>query len=219
MKKSFFLVLLLAAIPVIYLSFIYNQLPETVATHFGLAGKPDQFGAKSTLWFSTLIMSGISIALWLLLTNINRIDPKKSSETRKSALIKIAWVTIAFLCLFSLLIIQSSKDGKLLYGRFIFPAVGLLFTLIGNYMPQLKQNYFAGFRTPWALESEYNWKITHQVAGKYFFWGGLIIITGTLFLPQPAAMIFFLAVTLVIVAVPFTKSWQVFKEEKRKQTV
>jgi uncharacterized membrane protein len=219
MKKNFSPVLLLAAIPVIYLSAIYNQLPETVATHFSWEGNPDQFGSKSTLWLSTIVMSGIGIILWLLLTNINKIDSKRSSETRKTVLTKIAWISLAFLCLFAMLIIQSSSEGKMIYMKLGLPALGLLITLMGNYMPQIKQNYFAGFRTPWALKSEYNWKMTNQVAGKLFFWGGLVTIAGTLILPIAAAKILFISIMVVMGVASWVKSWLVFKEEKRKQTV
>ena len=221
MKKNLNLlwVMLVSVVPVIYLAVVYSSLPGTVATHFGLKGEPDRFGPKSTLWLSTGMLSLVGIGVWLLLTNVNKIDPKKSSENRKEVLSKLAWVVIGFLCLLSLIIIQSSKDGKLLYTRFIFSAVGLMFALIGNYLPKIKQNYFAGFRTPWALESEYNWKITHQVAGKYWFWGGLAMVAGTLVLPLRIGIIFFFAVALIMVAVPLVKSYKIFKEEKRKSAV
>jgi hypothetical protein len=49
--------------------------------------------------------------------------------------------------------------------------------------------------------------------------GGLLIITGTLLLPFLAAAIFFFATTTVMVVVPLVKSWQVFKEEKRKTAI
>ena len=34
-------------IPWIYLAYIWKDLPQTVATHFGLDGSPDKFGDKS----------------------------------------------------------------------------------------------------------------------------------------------------------------------------
>ncbi len=32
--------------------------------------------------------------------------------------------------------------------------VGLLFIVIGNYLPQCKPNYFVGIKTPWTLSNE-----------------------------------------------------------------
>lgn len=216
-KIRFPVALLLAVLPAAYLAIVYKQMPETVATHFGINGEPDRFGHKSELWVSTLILAAVSLLAWLLLTNINRFDPKKASENRADVLTKIAWVVTGFICLLSLMIIQSAKAGEILYIRYIFPVVGVMFAVIGNYMPKLKQNYFAGFRTPWALESEYNWKITHQVAGKYFFWGGLLIAAITLILNGVPAIIAFFAISLVMVVVPLIRSWRVFQQEKRKR--
>ena len=50
----------------------------------------------------------------------------------------------------------------------------LLFVLMGNYLSTVKLNYFVGVRTPWTLESARVWAKTHRLAGKLFFWGGLL---------------------------------------------
>ena len=37
-------------------------------------------------------------------------------------------------------------------------ALAFLITMLGNYLQNVKPNYFIGFRTPWMLESEEVWK-------------------------------------------------------------
>lgn len=59
--------------------------------------------------------------------------------------------------------------------------VGILFVVIGNYMPQLRPNYFMGIRTPWALENEYVWKKTHSMGGIVFCLMGLLLIAAGFF--------------------------------------
>jgi uncharacterized membrane protein len=60
--------------------------------------------------------------------------------------------------------------------------MGAFFAVLGNYMHSIKPNYFVGFRTPWTLESEDNWRKTHQLVSKVWVPGGLLIISGTSFL-------------------------------------
>lgn len=59
--------------------------------------------------------------------------------------------------------------------------VGILFVVIGNYMPQLRPNYFMGIRTPWALENEHVWKKTHSMGGIVFCLMGLLLIAAGFF--------------------------------------
>jgi len=33
-----------------------------------------------------------------------------------------------------------------------------MFVILGNFMPNIKQNYTFGCRTPWALNDEHNWQ-------------------------------------------------------------
>jgi len=54
--------------------------------------------------------------------------------------------------------------------------LGFAFAGMGIYMPKLKQNYYAGFKLPWTLESEENWNATHRLAGKIWPVGGLLQI-------------------------------------------
>jgi uncharacterized membrane protein len=74
----------------------------------------------------------------------------------------------------------SARTGRLNTNLFGI-GFGLLFILLGNYMPRLPRNFFFGIRTPWALASEVVWRKTHIVAGWLFVTGGAMIILLSLF--------------------------------------
>ena len=82
----------------------------------------------------------------------------------------------------------------------------------------MKPNYFAGFRLPWTLENAENWKKTHQLSGKLWFAGGLLIAVTCLFLPSLPAMIVFFAVMMVLVVIPCVYSYRLFKKQKMVAT-
>ena len=54
--------------------------------------------------------------------------------------------------------------------------MGLVFIIIGNYLPKCKQNYTVGIKLPWTLNSEENWNKTHRLAGYVFMLCGIMQI-------------------------------------------
>ena len=156
--------LLLIITPAIYLLIIYQSLPDSVPVHFGLDGKPDRFGNKSELILSTAILSVLNLGIYLLLTNIHKIGPKKSAGQSKSAMQKIAFAIVILMSGICFMVIQSAQHGNILFDKVFVPAMGLFFAWLGYLMNDIKPNYFVGIRTPWTLESEDTWKETHKMA-------------------------------------------------------
>jgi uncharacterized membrane protein len=157
----------------------------------------------------------VNILTYLLLLNIHRIDPRKQAIENKERMSRIAFAVAIFLAAISCLILYSSSVGSIQFSLgIILSATGLLFAVIGNYLPNLKPNYFAGLRLPWTLENADNWKKTHAMAGKLWFGGGLLIAVTCLFLPAVAAIIVFFAVMLVIVVIPCVYSYRMYKAQK-----
>ena len=44
----------------------FNELPDTIATHFNAAGEPDGFGSKHTVWIIPIIATVMYIGLFIL---------------------------------------------------------------------------------------------------------------------------------------------------------
>ena len=81
--------------------------------------------------------------------------------------------------------------------------LGLLFAIIGNYLPKCKQNYTIGIKIPWTLHSEENWNRTHRFAGRIWVAGGLIIMLTGFY----GSFVIFFSVTLLIALVPILYSF------------
>ena len=210
------LVWLIIIAPAIYLAIIWNRLPDTVAMHYDLQGNPDRFGSKKELIGLTAILIGVNILVYFLLTNIYRIDPKKYAADNKDRLRRIAFAVVIFMSALLSLIIYSSTQGNIkLDAGIIFSGTGLLFAVIGNYLPNLKPNYFAGLRLPWTLENADNWRKTHALAGKLWFAGGLFLAAICLFLPTVIAIITFFVVMTVITIIPCVYSYRLYKAQKQ----
>lgn len=200
--------------PSVYLVIVWDKLPERVAMHFDLKGNVDRYGSKNELIVLTAVMTFLAVAIYFLLPLAYKIDPKRKAAENKKRLYRIAYVVSVFLVAILCMLIYSSSHGNTKFStKFIFAGVGLLFCFIGNYMHNIKPNYFAGFRLPWTLENESNWRKTHLLGGKLFFAGGFLIAVISLFTPPIATLIIFFAITLTITIIPCVYSYRLYKKQ------
>lgn len=184
-KNSFnFWLLIIMVIPFIYLGIIWNQIPETVATHFDMSGKADGFGDKYSLIYITALLM---IPTYLILLFIPKIDPKKRIQSMGSTYDKITFVIMIMLSALALFIIHSGVSGNESDPRIVYAIVCLFLMVMGNYFPTIKPNYFMGIRTPWTLENEIVWRKTHRLGGRIFMIGGLVVALLCLMLSKQLA--------------------------------
>ncbi len=205
--------------PVIYLAYVFKDAPATVPIHFGLDGKADGFGDKSSLWTLVIIMAVTSIGVYLLLNNLPKIDPKKTAKLSQDMFKKMSLAVVIFLAALSIIITDAAINGTFMLNKFLFPLISLFLAYFGNIMISLKPNYFAGIRVPWTLESEDNWKATHRMAGKLWFIGGIVLAVLTLIVPTEAANIFFIIGIAILAIAPIIYSFNYFKKNSKKQSV
>jgi uncharacterized membrane protein len=215
MKKyspAVWIIVLIALLPAGYLALIWNRLPETVPVHFGPDMQPDRYGEKAELWLVTLLLAAVSVGVYFLLNNLNRIDPKRKGSHTSSTFNKLGVGLVVFIAALNIIIIESAR-GAFELQQFMFPLIGVMFAFIGNYMNHIKPNYFAGIRLPWTLSSDENWRRTHQLAGKLWFAGGMLIAIISLFLPIETVLPIFIGIMLVLVAVPIIYSYKLFRQQ------
>lgn len=200
--------------PAVYLAIVWNSLPASMPMHYNMQGDVDRYGDKSELLIMLLVLTAINIVLYLLLPNIYRIDPKKYAGENKDRLYRITCAVVIFLSATIAMIIHGSARGDVKADTgFMVPAVGLLFAILGNYMHTLKPNYFAGFRLPWTLRNDENWRKTHLLGGKLFFAGGLLIAVCGLFFPFVVSMIILLAVLTLTTLITSVYSYRLYKRQ------
>jgi uncharacterized membrane protein len=209
------LVWFIILVPGIYLSAIWQKLPAKVPIHFNLKGEVDRYGSNTELLVMVLIITAVNIGVYLLLINAYRIDPKKYAQDNKDRMQRMALGISFFISALLCVIIYSISNHPVKFiPGLIFSGVGLLFSFIGNYMHNIKPNYFAGIRLPWTLENEDNWRKTHLLGGKLFFAGGLLIAVICLLTPFVISVIVFFAITITITVIPCVYSYRLFKNQK-----
>ena len=139
--------------------------------------------------------------------------PSTPMPNRPSVFNKLAIGLLIFFTVLNFVIIISASRGKDLVENLIFPLLGLLLAFIGNYMNNIKPNYFAGFRLPWTLNDDDNWRKTHHIASKLWFWGGLLLAITGLFLSFKVVLPVFISIIVIMSIIPAIYSYRLFKNK------
>ncbi len=207
--------LLILLLPIAYAFYLYPDLPAQVPTHFGIDGNPDAWGDRSSIFLGPGIMGAVGVFMHFLFQNISKLDPKVGKTKEQEGMFKeLGFGIIIFLSILALFIVHASAHPEFRIDHFLFSFIGLSFAIFGRYMHKLQPNYYAGFRLPWTLENADNWKYTHEIAGKFWFYGGLLQTLLCFILPGKFSIIAFLSIMFVMVLVPILFSYNFYRKNK-----
>ncbi len=210
------LAIVLLAAPAILAAILYPGLPDSIPVHFNADGQADKYDHKSSIWLHTSILFVIGLGVYFLVSNIHKIDPKKTASVSIDTYKAIAMLVVVFLAVIntSMVLSMANTFPSFSLQKVVLPAVGLLIAVIGYFMRNIKPNYFMGLRLPWTLEDEDNWAATHQFAAKLWVPGGLLMAVSSVLFPFMTAFIITMALTLLLVLIPVIYSYRFFKNKK-----
>ncbi|MGI8301902.1 SdpI family protein [Bacillus paranthracis] len=190
-------------------AYAWPNLPDTMAVHWGMEG----VNGYASKFNAMLLLLGIMIFTYVLLTITPKIDPKKKNYDKFSkGYMIINYSVVVLLFLVNMLVIGVGLGYDIPMNSTPLILVGLLFIVIGNYLPQCKPNYFVGIKTPWTLSNEEVWRKTHRFSGKVFVVLGIIMILSVF---VPVTWKSFVMVVVIIGAVGLTMgySYVAYKKE------
>ena len=209
LKKTLTLTTIITLLPILVGLIYWNQLPEKMATHFDMEGTPNGWSSK---WFAVI---GIPIFLALvnvLCTILTETDPRRHKYPKKMMKL-VYWIcpVISWICAGTVIGYGLGMEFNSM-PQFASFFVGILFVVIGNYLPKVKQNYYMGIKLPWTYSDEENWNRTHRMAGKLWVAGGIVILLNV-FLGISGLEIL---VLILMVVIPTVYSWE-FSRKKDKE--
>jgi uncharacterized membrane protein len=191
----------------------YRRLPPTMATHWNLNGTPDGFSSRLV---AVAIIPVLLVCMTVLFSVLPKVDPRRENYARfLSSYWLIANAVIVFLLVAHALVIASGLGFDVKIDRLMPFGIGLLFVFLGNYLTRVEPNWFIGIRTPWTLSSDTVWRRTHRTGGWVFVTGGLVLASAVL-LPRGAFLPVFVAVIVVMPAIPIIQSYVLWKREQPK---
>ena len=197
--KVLILTTVVMLLPILAGLILWNQLPEQMPTHWNAAGEIDGWSSKP---FAVFVLPLIMVAAqWLCMLG-TAADPKKNNHSEK-VLHLILWIVPALSVVLHA-VTYATALGYAVPIEVVMPVlIGLIFTIIGNYMPKCKQNYTIGIKIPWTLDNEENWNRTHRFAGWLWTFCGIAIMCTGFF----GGFWVFLPITFLMVLAPIIYSY------------
>jgi len=201
----------LSLLPIVLVAFVYRKLPQQIPTNWGLDGHVG-YSSKESLW----VLAGMCPFFALLFQVLPYIDPKKQNYRKFQDVYQSfqVFMQIFLLVIVGIVITESLRPGTFQVSMVVCAMCGILFMMIGNMMPKFRQNFFCGFRTPWALSNETVWNKTHRLGGRLMFGAGVLGFIGA-FLPGDRAKMLMLFVPLMAAAIiPYIMSYLWFRSSR-----
>ena len=210
-KKSIILSVMGTLLPMVVGLILWNRLPDTMLTHWGADGTADGTGSKALAVFGFPAILAVLNLLGFLFTAA---DPRQNDQNKK-ALGMVSWI-MPLLSWGVCSTMYAVAMGKTVDVFVIMPLLmGVLFLLIGNYMPKVKQNATLGIKISWTLRNEENWNKTHRLAGKLWVAGGLVMLV-TMLLPAKWMVAVTMTTVVIMVVVPILYSYGIYKKHMQQ---
>lgn len=192
----------------------FPQLPEVVPTHWDTAGNVNGWSSR----MATLGLDLIPLGLLLMFYVLPKIDPRGKAYERMGGFYTgfVTLFTLFMICMTwttELAVFGIIPQNESPIGIFVGVIVGIGLMMLGNYLPKVKRNYSFGCKTPWALDNDQNWRLTHRFGGVAMVVAGLATAVSGLFSRQlgGAATAILLAAVIGSSLATYAYSYLVFR--------
>ncbi|MGD0191626.1 MAG: SdpI family protein [Rhizomicrobium sp.] len=191
---------------------VANDTP--LAVHWGLDNQPNGFASKG---FALLLLPGMAGALTVLFAFL--LPPLMGRETfaQNAAAYEVGWVgAVALLAVCHVMIVMAARGYRPdVAGNATF-AVGLLLTVVGNFLGRTRPNPFVGIRTYWTLRSDYSWEKSNRALGRMFVATGLVTLASLAVAGRLIAMIVLLVGALGSAVASIALSYMYWKNDPER---
>ena len=205
-RKTLIITTIITLLPMLAGIILWNKLPEQFPIHFNAAGEVDGWSSKT---FGVFGLPLILVAFqWLCGLGSLKMDPK--AENLEGKVFGLVLWIIPVLSVVLNALVYCTALGMDMNVQIILPLlIGLLLTIIGNWLPKCKQTYTLGIKLPWTLADETNWNRTHRFAGPIWVVCGLVIMLCGLI--GGAFLWVMVAAFVVMIVAPTVYSYLLFK--------
>ena len=207
-KKQLMISSIIILLPAFAGLIIWDKLPEYITTHWGMSGEANGWSGRVAAVFGLPLV--MLAAHWLCIWSTAR-DPRNKDQSSK-VFRMVMWI-FPLVSLIACGIIYAAALGctvRIDMASRIF--LGIMFVILGNYMPKCKQNFTIGIKVKWALRNEENWNKTHRLAGRLWVAGGVFLLA-TMFEPLESFMYVYVAVILLLALVPMLYSYIYYRKQ------
>lgn len=208
-KKQLLLPSLLTLLPAAVSLALYAQ-PSVLTAPWGFEGTVPMM---AVMVFQPLALLGM---LWLCAWITGK-DPGNQGRNQKVSRMMLWTIPVISNLVFAMycaILLGSAKAVPRLIPIFL----GLIFAVIGNFMPKTKRNSTIGVKVCWALQSDENWNATHRFTGRLWFACGIGLMALTC-LPEKVGLPILTVLIFLLAFAPMVYSYCYYRKQRRAGTV
>lgn len=175
---------------------VYNRLPEQVAVHWGMDGQPNGWMPRHfAVW---AIPAFLAVLNFICHVGVNS-DPKREAQSQRLLTLS-KWLPAALSLILDPIVLFIAMGAEISVELVTCCIIGVVFIVVGNYMPKCRQNYTMGIKLPWTLNDEENWDKTHRLAGPLYILAGFVfLVCGFFGWPMPILIVIAAAALVPVV--------------------
>lgn len=209
-KGKIILTSIIILLPILIGLILWGKLPDELPTHWNAEGVVDGWSNKGFAVFGLPLFLFAVHWVCLLATNA---DPKKQNHADKIVSM-VLWICPIVSITMLVFVYGTALGMEFKVDKIMLILMGLMFIIIGNYLPKCKQNYTMGIKLPWTLNDEENWNRTHRMSGKLWVVTGVVTML-CMFLPANIMVVVFIVILFVAVMVPTIYSYRLHRNKMK----
>lgn len=193
---------------------LWDKLPAIMTTHWGADGVADGFSGKG---FAVFGLPLILLALfWLCVLATSKFSGNENQNPKMVSVVLWLFPVISLVVNFVTYAIALDLDFNA--PALFFVLMGVMFLVLGNYLPKCSRNRTMGIKIPWTLSNDENWNATHRFGGRVWVLCGVAMLVCA-FLPLVSAVYTMVGILLVAILLPTLYSWLYYRKQAKAGTV
>ncbi len=209
-RKTMILTCLLCLLPMALGLYFYKELPDQMPIHWNTAGEVDGYAPKTLAVFGfPVFFAALELLMFFVILN----DPKKQNQSEIMRQLGFWSLPVVGMIVYPMTIF-SGIGYDLPVTTIAMLLCGVIFIVVGNYMPKAKQNYTVGIKLPWTLHDTENWNKTHRLAGFLWVIGGILFLVAAFL---PGGTILTVAIAVVMVLIPTVYSYLLYRKKQKSE--
>ena len=206
-------------------------MPDLVPMHYNFEGEIDRWGSKYENFIFPACIIAFSL-FWQLLIAYYEKKAAKSSDDKVSAealsnakVLKVSAVSMAvmftvmhgfFLYKDFIIANENATEGSMDVGKVTCFLCGILFIVLGNFMPKTKKNPILGFRIKWSMYNDVTWAKSNRFGGIVLMINGLMLAVISTFVKEYVAIVCMMIFIFIDVIITMIYSYKVYCKEVKK---
>lgn len=200
--KTLMITCAVCLLPILFGVIVYEKLPEIMPIHFNMNNEPNGFAKKDFALFGLPVLMAVLQGFCCIITDIN--GEKKGRKPKFVAIIQ--WIIPILSVVISVITIEIPLGSTVDVRRSVLLVLGILFMMIGNYMPKMSYEQMQGKMHPMPRDEKTYRKVVRML-------GYTFVIFGLLFLISIAftAIVSWVVIVLLVVILLIECAWSFIK--------